>query len=107
MTDTGNDTTTAEHPADLATMLVREIRYSRRLRLHLHRERIRHQHTRETLHVAVAMLRDYDRKLDRARQNAIALRDENRRIVRGKVTDGDHHHMPTTASAGPSQQVLQ
>lgn len=74
----------SDAPANLAGLLVREIRAGRRLRLHLHREHLRHRHTREVLHTAVTMLRDTDRQLDRARQNS-ADRAEHNRVLLARI----------------------
>lgn len=86
MTTSDHDTT-AHRPANLAALLVREIRTSRRLRLHLWYAIEQRRALADALHAAVATIGDLSKKLDRARQNALDLRDENRRIVRAKFTD--------------------
>jgi len=80
----------AERTANLAGLLVSEIRTSRRLRLHLQLARQQRQALADALHAAVATIADLSRKLDRARQASIDLREENRRIVRAKLTDVTH-----------------
>lgn len=99
-----NDTT-SERPADWRALWLREIRHSRRLKLHVVYAREQRQALREALRAAVAVVADLSRQLDRSRATVQALRDENRRIVRAKFTDDTH--MPETASDGASMQVVQ
>jgi len=76
-----------EQPANLAAMLVWQIRISRRLRLHLRLAHEQRKALADALHAAVATIADLSRQLDRARQASIDLREENRRIVRAKFSD--------------------
>ncbi len=89
-------------PARLAALLVEQIRKGRRLLLHLRLERLRHRHTRDVLHTAVATLRDYDRQLDRSRATAQSLRDELRRYVAAKMPAPSAPSTPDSTGPRPT-----
>ena len=69
-----------------AALWLHQIRYARRLRLHVAYAREQRKALRAALGEAVTMIGTLSRQRDRARQHANDLRDENRRIVRAKFT---------------------
>jgi hypothetical protein len=74
------------HPrANLAALLVSEIRTSRRLRLHLRYAVEKRRALADALHAAVATIADLSRTVDRARSTSQALRDELRRYTAARV----------------------
>ena len=77
----------ANRPASrgaLAGLLVREIRYARRLRLHVHYAREQRKALRAALAEAVTMIGTVSRQLDRARQNS-ADRAEHNRVLLAEI----------------------
>ena len=103
----------ANRPASrgaLAALLVREIRYARRLRLHVHYAREQRKALRAALTEAVTMLGTVSRQRDRARQNSADRAEHNRvllaeiatlkgDILRAQMTSARHLTVPQGITA--------